>query len=99
MELSPILVAIREDLARLGAAAAGVGALDEQALAELYPLLTAAQDALGELAEALEALQNEARIRDAGERRDEGFLGVVPGLEFERAGSPSIVLSSPIELS
>lgn len=35
MEPSPILVAIREDLARLEAAAAGVGALDEAALAEL----------------------------------------------------------------
>jgi hypothetical protein len=37
--------------------AAQVGALDEAALAELYPLLTAAQDALGELAEALEGLK------------------------------------------
>jgi len=58
MEPPPILVAIREDLARLEAAAAGVGALDEQALAELYPLVTAAQDALGELAEALEAFSS-----------------------------------------
>jgi hypothetical protein len=32
-------------------------ALDEAALAVLYPLFTAAQDALGELAEAPERLQ------------------------------------------
>jgi hypothetical protein len=54
MEPSPILVAIREDLARLEAAAAASTRLAEEAMAELYPLLTAAQDALGELAEALE---------------------------------------------
>ena len=45
---SPVLVAIREDLARLEAAAATSPPLDEQAMAELYPLLTAAQDALGD---------------------------------------------------
>jgi hypothetical protein len=55
MEQSLILVAIREDLARLEAAAAALGPpVDEATLAELYPLLTAAQDAIGELAEALE---------------------------------------------
>ena len=54
MEASPILVAIREDLARLEAAAAASPPLDEQAMADLYPLLTAAQDALGKLAEALQ---------------------------------------------
>jgi hypothetical protein len=54
MEPSPVLVAIREDLARLEAAAATSPPLDEQAMADLYPLLAAAQDAIGELAEALE---------------------------------------------
>ena len=61
MDPSPVLVAIREDLARLDAAAAASPPLDEQAMAELYPLLTAAQDALGELAEALEQ-----RVRSGG---------------------------------
>jgi hypothetical protein len=42
MEQSLILVAIREDLARLEAAAALGPPVDEAALAELYPLLTAA---------------------------------------------------------
>jgi hypothetical protein len=54
MEQSLILVAIREDLARLEAAAALGPPVDEATLAELYPLLAAAQDAIGELAEALE---------------------------------------------
>jgi hypothetical protein len=49
-----VLLAIREGLARLEAAAATSPPLDEKAMAELYPLLTAGQDALGELAEALE---------------------------------------------
>jgi hypothetical protein len=35
MEPSPILVAIRDDLARLEAAATGIHALDEAQLAEL----------------------------------------------------------------
>jgi hypothetical protein len=38
----------------LEAAAALGRPVDEATLAELYPLLTAAQDAIGELAEALE---------------------------------------------
>jgi hypothetical protein len=50
---SPVLVAIREDLARLEAAAALGPPFDDQAMAELYPLLTAA-DAIGELADALD---------------------------------------------
>ena len=54
IEPSPVLVAIREDLARLEAAAALGPPLDDQAMAELYPLLAAAQDAIGALAEALE---------------------------------------------
>ena len=54
MEQSLILVAIREDLARLEAAAALGPPVDEATLSELYPLLTAAQDAIAELAEALE---------------------------------------------
>jgi hypothetical protein len=54
MEPSPVLVAIREDLARLEAAAALASPLDDEAMADLYPLLAATQDALGALAEALE---------------------------------------------
>jgi hypothetical protein len=46
-----VLIAIREELARLEAAAAALP-FDEQAMAELYPLLAAAQQALGELAAA-----------------------------------------------
>jgi hypothetical protein len=43
MEPSPILVAIREDLARLeAAAAAGLHALGEAQLPGLYPLVAAA---------------------------------------------------------
>jgi hypothetical protein len=42
LEPSPILVAIREDLARLEAAAAGIHSLDESQLTELYPLVAAA---------------------------------------------------------
>jgi hypothetical protein len=57
MEPSPILVAIREDLARLEAAAAGVRSLDEAGLAELYPLVTAGPGCARELAEALERLE------------------------------------------
>jgi hypothetical protein len=53
LELSPVLVAIRE-----GPGPARGSGGDESAakavMAELYPLLVAAQDALGELAEALE---------------------------------------------
>jgi hypothetical protein len=60
MEPSPILVAIREDLARLERAAGLSSALDEQAVAEIYPLLIAAQDAIAELAEALERLGGES---------------------------------------
>ena len=52
MEPSPVLVAIREDLARLEAATALASPLDDEAMAELCPLLAAAQDAIGELAEA-----------------------------------------------
>ena len=59
MEPSPILVVIREDLARLEAAAAQAEPLDDRALAELYPLIAAAQDALGELAEAIEERSRE----------------------------------------
>jgi hypothetical protein len=54
MEPFPVLVAIREDLARLEAAAALGPPLADQAMAERYPLLAATQDAIGELAEALE---------------------------------------------
>jgi hypothetical protein len=39
-----VLLAIREGLARLEAAAAASPPLDEQAMAELYPLLTAGSD-------------------------------------------------------
>jgi hypothetical protein len=60
MEPSPVIVAIREDLARLERAAALSSALDEQAVAEIYPLLIAAQDAIAELAEALERLGSSA---------------------------------------
>jgi hypothetical protein len=42
MEPSPVVVAIREDLARHEAAAAASPPLDEQAMAEPYPLLAAA---------------------------------------------------------
>jgi hypothetical protein len=42
MEPSPVIVAIREDLARLEAAAALGPPLDDEAMAELYPLLAAA---------------------------------------------------------
>jgi hypothetical protein len=49
MEPCRILVAIREDLARLRGTGA---ALDDAAIAELYGLLTTARDALGELPEA-----------------------------------------------
>ena len=56
MEPSPMPLAIREDLARLERAAALSSALDEQAVAEIYPLLISAQDAIAELAEALERL-------------------------------------------
>jgi hypothetical protein len=42
LDPSPILVAIRDDLARLEAAAACIHSLDEAQLAELYPLVAAA---------------------------------------------------------
>jgi hypothetical protein len=42
MEPSPVLVAIREELARLESAAALGPPLDDEAMAELYPLLAAA---------------------------------------------------------
>jgi hypothetical protein len=44
LESWPVVLAIREDLARLEAAAAASPPLDEQAMAELYPLLTAGSD-------------------------------------------------------
>jgi hypothetical protein len=44
MEPSPVLVAIREDLARLEAAAALEPPLDDQAMAGLHPLIAAAQE-------------------------------------------------------
>jgi hypothetical protein len=51
MEPSPVLVTIREDLARRERAAALSSAVHRR-LAEIYPLLIAAQDAIAELAEA-----------------------------------------------